>query len=54
MTVQPKKVTETDLQREFEMFGAIDHIKIVRNKKNGNSRGYAFIVYERERDMKGI
>jgi len=34
------------------MFGSIAHIKLVRNKK-GNSRGYAFIVFDRERDMKG-
>ena len=34
------------------MFGAVERVKIVRNR-NGISRGYAFIVYERERDMKG-
>ncbi|CAG8599949.1 10061_t:CDS:2 [Acaulospora colombiana] len=48
---QPKAAKETDLRREFEMYGPIDRIKIVKNK-NGNSRGYGFIVYERERDMK--
>jgi U1 small nuclear ribonucleoprotein len=34
------------------MFGTIAQIKLVKNK-NGNSRGYAFIVFDRERDMKG-
>jgi len=34
------------------MFGVVERVKIVRNR-NGISRGYAFIVYERERDMKG-
>ncbi|PVF93348.1 RNA-binding domain-containing protein, partial [Serendipita vermifera] len=47
----PKAAKETDLRREFEMYGPIDRVKIVKNK-NGNSRGYGFIVYERERDMK--
>lgn len=49
---QHKNATETDLRREFETFGTIERVRIVRDKKN-RSRGYAFIVYERERDMKG-
>ncbi|KAF8807096.1 hypothetical protein BYT27DRAFT_7101267 [Phlegmacium glaucopus] len=48
-----KTATETDLRREFEGFGTIERVRIVRDKK-GRSRGYAFIVYERERDMKGL
>ena len=28
-------------------------IRIVRDKANNKHRGYAFIVYEREKDMKG-
>ncbi|CED84611.1 U1 small nuclear ribonucleoprotein (RRM superfamily) [Phaffia rhodozyma] len=46
-----KKATEVDVRREFEMYGAIERVRIVRSKK-GTSRGYAFVVYERERDMK--
>jgi len=46
-----KTATETDLRREFEGFGTIERVRIVRDKKS-RSRGYAFIVYERERDMK--
>ncbi|KIM39706.1 hypothetical protein M413DRAFT_179709 [Hebeloma cylindrosporum] len=46
-----KTATETDLRREFEGYGTIERVRIVRDKK-GRSRGYAFIVYERERDMK--
>lgn len=34
------------------MYGAIERVRIVRDKQD-KSRGYAFIVYERERDMKG-
>ncbi|KAF9466448.1 hypothetical protein BDZ94DRAFT_1336959 [Collybia nuda] len=47
-----KSATETDLRREFEGYGTVERVRIVRDKK-GRSRGYAFIVYERERDMKG-
>ena len=49
---QHKNATENDLRREFETFGTIERVRIVRDKKN-RGRGYAFIVYERERDMKG-
>ncbi|KIY44087.1 hypothetical protein FISHEDRAFT_52729, partial [Fistulina hepatica ATCC 64428] len=45
-----KAATETDLRREFETFGTIERVRVVRDKKK-RSRGYAFIVYERERDM---
>ncbi|KAK2463480.1 hypothetical protein APHAL10511_004566 [Amanita phalloides] len=46
-----KSATETDLRREFEGYGTIERVRVVRDKK-ARSRGYAFIVYERERDMK--
>ena len=49
---QHKNATENDLRREFEGFGSIERVRIVRDK-NGRNRGYAFIVFERERDMKG-
>lgn len=48
----PYELTESDLRREFEMYGPLERIRLVRNK-DGKSRGYAFLVYERERDMKG-
>ena len=50
--LQHKSATEGDLRREFEMYGTIERVRMVKDKK-GRSRGYAFIVYERERDMKG-
>ncbi len=52
MFIQSKNASDSDLRREFEVFGTIERVRIVRDKK-GRSRGYAFIVYERERDMKG-
>lgn len=52
LPAQSKKATEADLRREFEMYGGIERIRIVRDKK-GKSNSYAFVVFERERDMKG-
>ncbi|ORY86163.1 U1 snRNP-associated protein Usp101, partial [Protomyces lactucae-debilis] len=45
-------VTESDLRTVFEPYGAIDRIRLVNEKDTGKSRGYAFIVFEHERDMK--
>lgn len=50
------QVTEEDLRREFAMYGPIERIVVIREKtgkRKGKSRGYAFILYEREKDMKG-
>jgi U1 small nuclear ribonucleoprotein 70kDa len=55
-------VKESDLEREFGRFGPIERIRIIKDevkdeatgKPNKPHRGYAFLVYERERDMKGI
>ena len=50
------RATEDDLRKEFGYYGPIERIRIVRvenGKKKGKSRGYAFILYESERDMKG-
>ena len=49
---QHKQATENDLRREFEIYGTIERVRIVKDAK-GRGRGYAFVVYERERDMKG-
>ncbi|KAI5811035.1 U1 small nuclear ribonucleoprotein of 70kDa MW N terminal-domain-containing protein, partial [Peziza echinospora] len=49
------EVKESDLEREFGRFGPIERIRIVRSKDPNSKkphRGYAFIVYEREKDMK--
>ncbi|GCB19172.1 U1 small nuclear ribonucleoprotein 70 kDa homolog [Aspergillus awamori] len=52
-------VKESDLEREFGRFGPIERIRIVKDTVTPKGskkphRGYAFIVYEREKDMKGI
>lgn len=50
-------VKEQDLEREFGRFGPVERIRIVKDETAKKSKkphkGYAFIVYERERDMKG-
>ena len=49
---------ESDIEREFGRFGPIERIRLVKDETSGKGkkphRGYAFVVYERERDMKGI
>ncbi|KAL5343210.1 U1 small nuclear ribonucleoprotein of 70kDa MW N terminal-domain-containing protein [Aspergillus crustosus] len=51
------EVTDSDLEREFGRFGPIERIRIVKDTVTPKGskkphRGYAFIVYEREKDMK--
>ncbi|KAL2123023.1 hypothetical protein VTJ04DRAFT_3478 [Mycothermus thermophilus] len=51
---------EKDLEREFGRYGPIERIRLIRdthahekpNKKIKPHRGYAFIVFEREKDMR--
>ena len=45
------EVTERKLLREMEAFGPIKDIRIVKDKED-KSRGYAFVEYENEEDMK--
>ncbi|GAA5884208.1 hypothetical protein JCM6882_002180 [Rhodosporidiobolus microsporus] len=47
----PSAVTEKELIREFEVYGPLERARLVTDEE-GKSRGYAFLVYERERDMK--
>jgi U1 small nuclear ribonucleoprotein 70kDa len=57
------EVTERKLLREMETFGAVKDIKIIKQQRNHvdhdnnnnnhpKSRGYAFVEYEHEEDMK--
>ncbi|KAM7192696.1 putative u1 small nuclear ribonucleoprotein [Naviculisporaceae sp. PSN 640] len=51
---------EQDLEREFIRFGPIERIRLIKdthadekgNKKKKPHRGYAFVVFEREKDMR--
>lgn len=42
-----KRVNERDLEDKFERFGKIDNLIVVRDPISKESRGFAFITYER-------
>jgi U1 small nuclear ribonucleoprotein len=52
---------ERDLEKEFGRFGPIERIRVITDthadekpgKKKKPHRGYAFVVFEREKDMRG-
>ena len=44
-------VDERKLQREFDRFGPIHSVTMIEDR-SGNPRGYAFIQYESEKDMR--
>ena len=46
------EVTERKLLREMEAYGPVKDLKVVVDKDTGKSRGYAFVEYEVEEDMK--
>lgn len=41
----PYDISELELQRKFSEFGDIEKVRVVRNKTNNRSRGYAFVVF---------
>jgi len=43
--------SENKLRREFEKYGKIKQVKMIKNASNGKPRGYAFVEFEKERDM---
>lgn len=46
------EVNEDDLRDEFERYGDVRDVKLVRDNKTGKSRGYAFIEFESSQDLK--
>lgn len=46
------EVTERKLLRELEVFGPVKDLKLIKDKHTGKSRGYAFVEFEHEDDMK--
>lgn len=42
--------TEDRLKREFEIYGPVEGVRVVKNKNNKKSRGYAFVEFRNERD----
>jgi len=45
-------VDEEDLREEFEKYGDVRDVKLVRDSKTSKSRGYAFIEFESSQDLK--
>mmetsp|Transcript_27492 Transcript_27492/g.41606 ORF Transcript_27492/g.41606 Transcript_27492/m.41606 type:complete len:342 (+) Transcript_27492:162-1187(+) len=47
------EVTESKLLREFEQFGPVKDLKIIKDdKQKDKSKGFAFVEFEHEEDMK--
>lgn len=46
-------LTELDISKNFNKYGVIESITIARDKRLGKSRGYGFVVFERDEDAKG-
>lgn len=42
--------TERDLERKFSRFGRVRDVRIVRDKRSGDSRGFGFLSMERDDD----
>lgn len=40
------KVDEDDLQGIFEEYGSVTEVKIIKDKYNGRSKGFGFVVME--------
>ena len=45
-------LTERELRREFDRFGAVRRVRLVQDTKTGRPRGYGFVEFERERDVR--
>ena len=48
----PYTVTEKKIRQEFEEYGPIKSVHLVYNSQTGKFRGYCFIEFEHEKDMK--
>jgi len=44
--------SESKIKREFEDYGPIKKIRLIHDSKTGKPRGYAFIEFEKEKDMR--
>ncbi|KAM2960872.1 hypothetical protein FF1_030517 [Malus domestica] len=42
--------TERDLERKFSRYGRVQHVRIVRDKRSGDSRGFGFLTLETDED----
>ena len=45
-----RDITETILQEQFEVFGKVTSVKIMKDKRSGVSRGYGFVEMDSEEE----
>ncbi|CDW88102.1 rna-binding protein [Stylonychia lemnae] len=46
----PRRITEEDLRRVFVKFGPISEIKVIRDPVTKNSKGFAYVLFDRISD----
>jgi U1 small nuclear ribonucleoprotein len=51
---QAYNATEVELRHEFEHYGPVKKISIVKDNITGKPRGYAFVEFEHSSDLKGV
>jgi hypothetical protein len=51
--LQNFSVTEAELRQEFEHYGPVKQIVLVKNTESNKPRGYAFVEFEHSSDLKG-
>lgn len=39
----PREVTEEELRQEFEAFGKVESVSIIKDRYSGQSRGFGFV-----------
>ena len=44
----PKTFFESDIRTFFAQFGQVNRVRLSRSKKNGNSKGYAYVEFQLE------
>ena len=46
------RVREDDLKSVMEQFGAVDSVKVVKDRETGRSKGFAFVEMQNDDDAK--
>lgn len=48
----PYRTNERDLRKHFSSYGQINDVRIVKDRRSGRSKGYAFISFSNAREAK--
>jgi RNA recognition motif-containing protein len=48
----PYRTNEEDLQEHFSKYGPIDDVRVVKDRRSGRSKGYAFLTFSNARAAK--